>query len=360
MEGKNFQQSPSRRAVLNSVASSGVAIGIIGMVTASETNSQQFIREESSTECGQWEYNDPFCPTKMEFREDSEVNTVDACWDEGNCQYDGWYTRECCYESPLVDMDSMTRSEFLAGNRYEVNVGTLLAWNYGWYPIEGQSPHWAVDFIIHSGVSMVHEDTGDPGTWLTEYSTTASIGPEPADLYTYTNIYDEEDWVGATEDLTQYQNYDVSNVAGRTAEYILGWVPFLGAGVDTGEYLGSMHNMLTNDPGHGTSINFNYDLNIGGEFSTWARVSLQQMDPGQTVTVNVTEGGLEGNWGTNTSLTVQAPNNNPEDYISMTESQLNNKGLQRVEFGEIRKNPSKYPIAPQDHHSDDTATYIRI
>ncbi|MFC3959261.1 hypothetical protein [Halovivax cerinus] len=361
MVDTNSPSTVNRRRVLGAIASSGAAIATIGTTTGSERSSSRSQTSGPFTSCSSWEHRDPFCPASNDSSTTVTSGDDEVCWYEDECRYDGWYTKECCYHPPQLEQDSDQTIEWIVGGEYEVNLNTLFAQSSEWYAVDpvGGSSYWGVECIVHSGVTMVKADSGDDAYWLDEFDTTVSIGNAAADLYTYQNPNDANDWVGATEDLDQYQEYDVSDMAGETTSYLLGWVPYLGQGTATADYLGSMHNMLTDEPETGVSIDFSYDLDARPQFSPWIRFALKQMDAGQTETVEVTEGGRPGNWGTNCSLTMTAPYQEPNSFGSMTSSRLEHQGVRRVSAGDIRKNPSNYPIAPRSHLDDDTEIYLR-
>lgn len=350
----------NRRQFLGAMTSSGFALGSVTTAATSVSSAASPGYSESYKSCSGWEFAGSFCPASSKHTMNMSALSNQVCWTDGECRQDGWYTRDCCYNPPKLTKDSRTDTVWIVGEKHEANLNTLFSQASEWYSVDPDPgvSYYGVQFIIHSGATLVETSSNEPGNWINSFNTNVSIGQAEANLTSYTNPNDPANWIGATDNLDRYTGYGISDYLFETAGFMLSWVPYLGKAISIGQYAHSMDNMLNYTPGTGVSINFDYpELNDTSKFSQWARITLDQMDPGQTVTIDVSETADPGFGETNNALTVQAPSGSLDSAV-MSKSELERQGLQRTTVGEIRRNPSQYRIVPPTNLSNDTVITI--
>ncbi|SDR16193.1 hypothetical protein [Natronobacterium texcoconense] len=319
-------------------------------------------------DCSDWQYDGPGCiqseGDRGEVKDSSNTNQIvqsddDECWTEYNCSGGNQYSRECCFEPYFYTTDDDSREALgPAGIYLEGNLQTILT-NLGSVPggqwEETASGKWSTDFALHTGYDMMISDEdrdsyGDPAYVIDDFKTTISVGSQPAYLHTYKNIHDPSDWVGATADLDEYQDYDIGDYVKETAMFAMNFyverLPIIGDTLstlnDVHDYVSTMHNMLTHDPEEDQTIELEYDVDSAATFSPWVRFRLDEMDPEQQVTIDINE--THGSWNVETdiSISVEAPSDDPTSLGAATESELQRRNIERHRVGDHRERKEEY------------------
>lgn len=354
--------SLKRREILAASAVGGLALTGAYTVGAAETEDAQtsFVSDYDIVNCGNWQYQSPHCPESTDDGPNmDDVGTESSeCWTETECRSGAEYTRECCFEPYFYHTDDDShQGTGPGGSLLEGNLATTVT-NLG-SAIGGQweetaSGKWQTDFAVHSGYDVVVADgnstaDGDPAYVIEDFETTISVGTQPAYIHTYTNIHDPEDWVGATRDLDEFQSYDIADYVKETGTFAItfftGRLPIIGDAIGTmdsvASYANTMSNMLTHDPTGGQSIDLEYDMELTATFSPWVRFRLDEMDPSQQVTIDISDSNRFG-VDTNLSFSIQAPDENPLKLAEKSEVELEDRGVERYKIGDLREQKTEY------------------
>lgn len=200
-------------------------------------------------------------------------------------------------------------------------------------------------------IDATDQNYGDPMYWIDEFNTLASVGEQNAYLHSYKNVHDPEGWVGATKNLDEFQDYDISDYAKETAKFLteltVGQLPIVGDALDTvvdvAEFTDTLHNMLTHDPTGGQTETFEYNMNATAEFSALAKFRLSSVDPGQEVTIEIEDAPNSwiGVWNV-LSFSAQAPDADPYELRTLSLQELRNRGIKRYRVGDIRQHRANY------------------
>lgn len=342
----------NRRDLLSATAAAGLSTAAVGTASAagSDRPRTSSVSAYDVVDCGDWEYDGAGCIQST----GADTAADQDCWTEFNCNGGYQYTRDCCFDPHffVTDEDSHTASG-TAGIMMEGNLATTVS-NLG-SAVGGQweetaSGKWSTDFAIHTGYDMIDADDGDPVYVIESFETEVSVGTQNAYIHTYKNIHDPTDWVGATEDLDEYQDYDIADYVKPTAKFLASYyveqLPYIGSQIGTAQdvagYVNTMYNMLTYDPAPDQTINLEYDVDQAAGFSPWVRFRLDEMDPGQEVSIDVSEWTNHWDIQTNLSVSIQAPDEDPAQLARLSERELRRRNVERHRVGELRDQPEAF------------------